>query len=198
MLVILAPLGMGLYAITPSLVRILFPPVWLPVIPVMQILSVYMVLGGINHWPGVVYKATGRPDILNVLGFSKLVMLVPTLWWAAANYGIIGVAWGQLIVRAIAVVIDMWTVSHFVKVGMLQNLRVIWPPLLASAIMALAVQSLLSVPPLGSNLPGLVLSIVFGAALYAVLIWLLDRKAVNALGALALGMLRRKRALGEA
>ena len=48
----------------------------------MQVLSIYMVLGGINHWPGVIYKAVGRPDMLNRLSFLKLVMLVPALWWA--------------------------------------------------------------------------------------------------------------------
>src|SRR5215203_5850725 len=105
MLVILAPLGMRLCAITPALIHLLFSPSWTPAIPVMQILCICMVLGGIDHWPGVVYKAVGRPDILNVLGLSKLVMLVPTLWWAAANYGIVGVAWGQVAVRLAGILI---------------------------------------------------------------------------------------------
>src|SRR6476646_5900374 len=103
MLVILAPLGFGLCALTPALVHVLFPPSWEPVIPVMQILSIYMLLGGINHWPGVIYKAVGRPGILNMLSLAKLVMLVPVLWWGAANFGIMGVAVGQLIVRLVGI-----------------------------------------------------------------------------------------------
>ena len=198
MLVILAPLGMGLYAITPALIHLLFSPSWAPAIPVMQILCICMVLCGVNHWPGVVYKAVGRPDILNVLGLSKLVMLVPTLWWAAANYGIVGVAWGQVAVRLAGILIDMWAVSRFVEVSVLRNLRVIWPPLLASVIMALAVQALLGLLQEPSSIPALTLAILFGATLYGALIWLLDRSAVQALSSLALGMVRRKDALGKA
>ena len=65
----------------------------------MQLLSIYMVMGGINHWPGVIYKAVGRPNILSSLGALKLIVLAPTLWWAATNYGLVGVGWGQVIVR---------------------------------------------------------------------------------------------------
>jgi O-antigen/teichoic acid export membrane protein len=198
MLVILAPLGFGLYAVTPALVHFLFSPSWEPVIPVMQILTIYMVLGGISHWPGVVYKAVGRPDMLNFLSMVKLVMLVPALWWAAANYGIVGVAWGQLIVRAIGVLIDMWAVSKFIKVSVLHNLRVIWPPLLASVLMAAAVQVLLIFGHNPSSITTLALAILCGTFLYASLIWLLDPKAVNALTSLALGIIRRRSAVSEA
>jgi len=198
MLVILAPLGFGLYAVTPALVRILFPPSWQPIIPVMQILTIYMVLGAINYWPGVIYKAVGRPDMLNILSFVKLVMLVPALWWGAANYGIVGVAWGQLVVRGIGILIDMWAVSGFVKVSVLHNLRVIWPPMLAAAVMALAVQALFSFAQDPLGIPALVLAILSGAFVYLVLIRLLDPKAVTALTTLALGMVRRRRAVGEA
>jgi lipopolysaccharide exporter len=198
MLVILAPLGFGLYAVTPALVHILFPPSWQPIIPVMQILTLYMVLGAINYWPGVIYKAVGRPDMLNILSLIKLVMLVPALWWGAANYGIVGVAWGQLVVRAIGILIDMWAVSGFVKVSVLHNLRVIWPPMLAAAVMALAVQALFSFAQDPSGIPALVLAILSGASVYLVLIRLLDPKAVTALTSLAVVMVRRRRAVGEA
>jgi O-antigen/teichoic acid export membrane protein len=197
MLVILAPLGFGLYAVTPGMVHILFSSSWEPVIPVMQILSIYMVLGGISHWPGVVYKAVGRPDMLNILSFIKLVMLVPTLWWCAANYGIVGVAWGQLVVRVAGILIDMWAVSNFIKVSVSYNLRVLWPPLVAAGIMALAVQALLTLLHESSGIAALTLSVLFGACVYASLIWLLDRQAVNALSSLALSMLRRERVVSE-
>ena len=142
MLVILAPLGFGLFAVTPALIHLLFKPQWEPIIPVMEVLTIYMVIGGIGHWPGVIYKAVGRPDILNRLGLVKLVMLVPVLWWAAANYGIEGVAWGQLATRIVSMMIDMYVVSRFVHISVSSNLRIIWPPLAAGAVMAAAVRAL--------------------------------------------------------
>jgi O-antigen/teichoic acid export membrane protein len=185
MLAILAPLGAGLYALTPPLIHLLFQARWDPIIPVMQILSIYMLLGGVNHWPGVVYKALGRPGILNVLSLVKLVLLVPVLWWAAANYGIVGVAWGQLAVRIVGIVIDMRVVSNFVSVSVWANVRALIPSLAASTLMAATLQFLLNSASGQPSIPALVLLVLAGAAEYAGLLWLLDSEAVKALFALA-------------
>jgi PST family polysaccharide transporter len=194
MLVILAPLGLGLFAVTPALIHLLLPARWWPLIPAMMLLSIYMVLGGINHWPGVIYKAVGRPDILNALSFVKLVLLLPALWWGAVNYGIEGVAWGQVIVRTVGILIDMWVVSRFVHVPVRDNLRVLWPPLAAAVIMAAAVRGVfLALDPPETNALVLALAVVVGAAIYAAVIWLLDRNTVGALLDLARSLLRRSR-----
>ncbi len=194
MLVILAPLGLGLFAVTPGLIHLPMAPQWWPLIPSMMLLCIYMVLGGINHWPGVIYKAVGRPDILNALSLFKLVMLIPVLWWGAANYGIEGVAWGQVIVRSVGILVDMWVVSRFVHVPMIDNLRVIWPPMAAAVVMAAAVRGVfLVLDPAEMNVFILGLGVVVGAVVYAAIIWLLDRVTVTALIDLARSLLRRPR-----
>ncbi|MBF6613585.1 MAG: lipopolysaccharide biosynthesis protein [Chloroflexi bacterium] len=181
MLLILAPLGFGLYAITPALIHLLFKDKWYGIIPVMEVLSIYMVLGGITHWPGVVYKAAGRPGILSKLSFLKLAMLVPTLWWAAANYGIEGVAWGQLVVRSINILIDMWVVARFVQISVISNLRVIWPPLLSAVIMVTAVRAVFLLDHAETSIPVMGAAIMVGVLVYGGAIWLLDRRAAAAL-----------------
>jgi PST family polysaccharide transporter len=198
MLAILAPLGFGLFAVTPSLIHILFQDKWEPAIPVMELLSIYMVLSGISHWPGVVYKAVGRPDILNRLSFLKLVLLAPTLWWAATTYGIVGVGWGQVAVRVVVILIDMWTVSRFVQISMRANLQAIWPPLAASAIMAAAVRLVFLLDPRESSIPLLAVAIITGGAVYAGALWLLDRPTVSALLDLARGLVARRRRIAPA
>lgn len=193
MLAILAPLGFGLCAVTPALVHILFGDRWEPAIPVMQILSIYMLLGGINHWPGVVYKAVGKPGILNILSLVKLVMLVPAVWWGAANYGIVGVAWAQLIVRMLGIVIDMRVVADFVGVSVWSNVRALVPSLLSSVLMAATLQLLFMLHPGVPGVPGLIVAVAAGAAQYTALLWLLDREVVEWLVRLARGYLPGKR-----
>ncbi|MFL5734135.1 MAG: lipopolysaccharide biosynthesis protein [Chloroflexia bacterium] len=193
MLLILAPLGFGLYAVTPALVRILFGAKWLAAIPVMELLSIYMVLGGVGHWPGVVYKAVGRPDILSRLSVVKLVLLVPTLWWAASAYGIVGVGWGQLIVRVITIFIDMVVVARFVNVSVIANLGRIWPPFAASIIMVVAVRAVFLLDPAEASPLILILAIIVGGLTYAAAAYLFDRRAITMLLDTALGMLRRRR-----
>jgi PST family polysaccharide transporter len=153
-----------------------------------------MVIGAIGHWPGVIYKAVGRPDILNKLGFLKLAMLVPALWWAAVNFGILGVAWAQLVVRIVGIIIDMYVVSRFVRISVTSNLRIIWPPFGASLVMAACVRAILLADTTGKSIPALIAAITVGALVYVGAVWLLDRQAVTALLALARGMARRERA----
>lgn len=188
MLAILAPMGFGLYAITPALVHILFGEKWNDAIPVMQVLSIFMLLGGINHWPGVVYKAVGRPGILNMLSLVKLAMLVPVLWWGAATFGLMGVAWGQLVVRVIGIVIDMKVVAAFVGVGVWDNVRALLPSLGSSALMAATLQVLFMLAGGAPGILALALCIAAGAAQYVAVLWLLDSEAVDALTALVRGM----------
>lgn len=191
MLAILAPLGCGLCAIAPVLVHLLFPPRWDPAIPVLQVLSLYMVIGGISHWPGVVYKAVGRPGILNGLGLVKIAALAPTLTWCAANYGIVGVAWGQLLVRTATVLLDMAIVGRFLEVDVAATLQSLRPTLTASAIMALAVRAILALDPAETNAPLLALAIAAGALTYAGAICLLERPLALDFLAFVRGMMRR-------
>ena len=194
MLMILAPLGLGLFSCAPTIVHVLFKPNWWPIIVPMQILTIYMVLGGINHWPGVVYKAVGRPDILRSLSFVKLMMLIPTLWIGATFDGIEGVAWGLVIVRVIGIVIDMIVVSRFVHVTLWRNFQVIWPPMVAAILMALVVHGVfLLFDAAEHSIPVLIVAVAVGAVVYTIVIWLLNRTAVEAMFALLRSLLDRRR-----
>ena len=62
MLAILAPMGFGLYAITPALVHILFGDKWNDAIPVMQVLSIYMLLGGSTTGRGLCIRRSEAWD----------------------------------------------------------------------------------------------------------------------------------------
>jgi len=193
MLLILAPLGFGLAAVTPGLLHLLFATKWETAIVPMEILCLYTVMTAISHWPGVVYKAIGRPDILNRISLLKVALLVPTLWWCAVNYGIEGVAWGQLAIRVATILIDIAVVARVVQVSIAANLREIAPALGASALMAVAVRLVFLLDPAERSVPLLVMAIAGGAAVYAALVWLLDRPAVTAVLLLGRSLLDRRR-----
>jgi O-antigen/teichoic acid export membrane protein len=191
MLLILAPLGFGLAAATPTIMHTLFQARWDPAIPVMQLLAVYMVLGAVSHWPGVVYKAVGKPGILNTLSFVKLTLLVPVLWTGAVVGGIEGVAWGQVLVQSLGIAIDMVVIARFVNISVASNLRVIWPPLGAAIVMAIAMRGVMMLDPTLASLPLLALAVIIGGVAYVGMVWLLDRSAVRGLLTLGTGVFRR-------
>jgi O-antigen/teichoic acid export membrane protein len=192
MLLILAPLGFGMAAATPSLVILLLGEKWAGTIPAMTILSVYIVLAAVSHWPGVIYKAVGRPAVLTTVSAVKLVVLVPALIAGALWGGIEGVAWAQLLMAAVGIGIDLLFVSRVAGVDPLHNLRVIAPSILAAAGMALLMRGIFALDDDAASLPTLIIASLAGAAAYAGLIWLLDREAVRGLLRLALGALGRE------
>ena len=194
MLVILAPIGFGLFAITPSLIHVLFNHKWDAGIP-----------GDANPvdlhgawWDKLLARrylqGGGQACIRNKLAIYKAVLLVPTLWWAASNYGLEGVAWGQLGVRLVAVVVDIVVVSRFVNITLAQNVRYIWPPMLAAIIMASVLEVFFLVDPARESLLVMVAAIILGAGIYGACIWLFDRDTVARLWELGLTMLGRGRA----
>jgi lipopolysaccharide exporter len=191
MLIILAPLAGGLFAIAPQLIHLLFPARWEPVIPVMQLLALYMALGGIGHWPGVIYKAVGRPGILNILALAKLALLAPALYWSATTHGIMGVAWTQLIVRLFTLLLDMVIVARFLHLSLAANLWALRASVAAATIMAVAVRAILSADPGGHNVPLLALAIAAGVLIYGGAIWLLDRPVAAVFLAVAREVVRR-------
>ena len=149
-------------------------------------MSVYMALGAISHWPGVVYKAVGKPGILNAVSLTKLSMLVPVLWTGATIAGIEGVAWGQVLVQSIGIAIDMLVIARFVKISVASNLRSILPPFGAAIIMAVAMRGVMMLDPSLASIPLLLLASAVGGVIYAAMIWLIDREAVR--GVLTLGV----------
>lgn len=191
MLLLLAPLGLGLAAATPTIMHALFQSRWDPAIPVMQLLSVYMALGAISHWPGVVYKAIGRPAILNALSLTKLTMLVPVLWAGASIGGIEGVAWGQVLVQSVGITIDMLVIARFVKISVLANLRSILPPVAAAIVMAVSMRGVMMLDPTLTSIPLLLLAMIVGGTVYSGMVWLLDRETVRGVWSLAAGAFRR-------
>jgi hypothetical protein len=95
----------------------------------------------------------------------------------------------------VGIVIDMVVVARFVKINVWEQLRVIWPPLVAACVMSAAVRLLtFAVDPAERvGIPVLLLSVLVGGAVYAAAIWLLDRSAVGGMLELARSMLKRNR-----
>jgi PST family polysaccharide transporter len=193
MLLLLAPLGFGLAAATPTLVHLLLGPEWAAAIAPMCILSVYMVLGAISHWPGVIYKAVGRPGVLNAVSAAKLAILIPALILGALWGGIEGVAWAQLAVAALGIAIDIAVVARMAGVNPFDNLRAIAPSMIAALGMAWVMHGIFALDGSQSSLSTLLFAALTGAIIYTALIWLLDREALRGLLSLGRSALRRER-----
>ncbi len=128
------PAGIGMFMIAPDFVRVFYTERWAPAIPVVQALSIYALVYSLSYNAGDIYKATGRPGILNKLSIVKLLITLPALW-IAASYGIFYIALAQVLTTIILTLIRLGVASRVIGLKPRVMLDAIVPALFASTIM---------------------------------------------------------------
>lgn len=131
---VLVPLGVGLALIADPFVRIFYGDKWVDAIPVMQVLAIYMLVQSMSKNCGDVYKAMGRPGILNKLSIVKLAVTVPILV-VAVPHGIVAVAVGQLISATVLTTIRLGLAARIVGTSFRSVATPFWPPVRAGLVM---------------------------------------------------------------
>lgn len=178
--IVIVPLGLGVALTTDAFVRVFYGARWTEAIPVMQILSVYMLVQSLSKTCGDVYKAMGRPGILNRLSIVKLAVTLPLLI-IAVPHGIVAVAIAQLVSAVILTVLRLILAARIVHVPLMDVFTPFVPSLRAGALMTFA--CLLTTVLLADAIALVQLLTIsaVGAAVYGASLWLFDRGVVTEL-----------------
>ncbi|MFN8455461.1 MAG: lipopolysaccharide biosynthesis protein [Anaerolineae bacterium] len=171
------PVSLGLFIAADPLVRVAFGERWSEAIPVVQVLAIFVLVTSIGFNVGDIYKAVGRPDILMKLGLLRIIMLGPALWYGA-HFGLVGIAYGHLVVRTIQNVLYLWVATRFIKVSLADILQQLKPSFLSGlALLLLAWPSLYAT---ANAAPIIRLGVVMiaGATGYLSALWLLEGKTL--------------------
>jgi O-antigen/teichoic acid export membrane protein len=191
---ITVPVGVGLALVAADFVNVFYTAKWAPAIPVMRLLALYAVAYSLSFNMGDVYKATGRPGILNVLTGLKLVVTVPSLW-LASSYNIVWVGAAQLAVMSLLSLVNLAVGCRMLKLSPLAVWQAMQPAFLSTLVMAagvLLLQSQLNGMAAWARL--LVVSIS-GSILYAGALGVFSRPTVIEAFQLARKVLRPRAAL---
>ncbi|PUA16916.1 lipopolysaccharide biosynthesis protein [Glaciimonas sp. PCH181] len=138
MMLVNAPMMLGLAAVAEPLIHVLFGAKWLPAVPIMQVLCI----GGV-FWPLHVINL----NVLMAQGYSHLFFklevakkIVGSLFLiVGAFYGVLGIAWSQVIFGAVAFLINAYYSKRFLDYGIISQIQDFAPVLLISTVMASAV-----------------------------------------------------------
>jgi O-antigen/teichoic acid export membrane protein len=181
---VLAPIGVGLFMIAPTLIHVAFTRAWWPMIPAAQCLALYGTLFAIGLSATDVWLAIGRPDIQWKFDACQVVVLVPALIVGARVDGITGVAIAQVVMVVPYTVGRLWLVSRKLSIARREIFDQLRSPIAAAAALAagcLCVRLLAGSAPSGSVLA---LEALVGAVLYvAAVIWLVDEARAWAVAA---------------
>jgi O-antigen/teichoic acid export membrane protein len=168
--VISFPVFLGVAALAPELVILLFGKQWIPSIPVLQILAFSGIFKSVNFFRNSLFIAMGKPSwsvwigllnvVLNLIGFTL-----------AVRWGIVAVASAYVIRGYLVFPIAQWAANRLIKAPFLTYLRLFLVPFFGSLVMVAAIlgtkKVLTNLVSLQALLP---ICIVIGIIIYGLII----------------------------
>lgn len=171
------PAGILMFLIAPEFVLFFYGAKWFDTIAVVQALSIYAVIYSLSFNAGDIYKAMGKPVILNVMGIVKLAVTVPALLYAA-QYGIFYVALAQVFTTIILTIVRLVVACRIIGMGWQDLIHAYRPAAIASLVMMVVMyfvrQQILFLPALAN----MILVGLFGLLLYLGILWLTNRSLI--------------------
>lgn len=170
---IVFPLMVGLATVAKPLIEIMLPPVWSPVIPMLQILCVAWMFDHISQINLNILYVKGRSDLALRLEFVKKSIAFAILF-GTVPFGIIAICCGRVAYSIIALIINAHYTSDLISLSRIDQLKDFMPPLLTSIVMG-AIVWMLTQLPLNVWLQ-LFIAIISGIIIFVALTYLTQRK----------------------
>jgi len=170
---VLLPVLLGLAIVSPDLVPAVFGSRWEVSVGVVQILSIYVLIRGLQSWGSVYMDAVGRPGVTFWTQLASLC-LTPVAVVVGVHWGIQGVAACYVVCQMIAVEIPMFVI---VLSQMRLSPRTVAGRLagIAAASVAMAIACVVGRSALETAGVGMAaraaLTVVIGIAVYAPALW---------------------------
>lgn len=182
------PVLFGLIALAPGLIPLVFGQQWVPAVPVIQILSVWVMSRTLQTWNTSVMDAAGKPHVSLILNATVLLALPPSLW-LGCKFGIEGAAVAFSLAALLFGELPSFVLTtRQLSVKKRTVMRRVQGIVLSSAVSFVAIVLVsrgLEDTGLG-NASGLLISIFAGALVYAACVTLFARSVARQL----LGMAR--------
>jgi PST family polysaccharide transporter len=194
--VITVPAGVLLSLLAPQLVTTLYAQGWGATVDPLRVLALFTVAYAIGFTAGDVFKAVGRPGILNSVAMVKLVVLVPGLWWATGR-SITWVAVVLLVSNLAQSALKLEIARRLLNLRMVSTVDALLPSIAASVVMSVIVYLAgMALPPLPAAAELVLLGCAGSVSYLLVLRWL-DPGVVQGAVGLLRGSIGRSRRAGK-
>ncbi len=162
------PILAGLAFTAPDFIRVVYSKKWLPTAEPLQILCFFAALACVNAVVGTLLNAKGRPDLSLKWGAIRLPATIIAILLGVHFGGIIGVAWGMLIIQILSLAMT-WQVFQILGADFREFGKALYPATAACLIMTGALVLIHAVLPPGETEAWIRLGteFVIGAVVYA-------------------------------
>jgi PST family polysaccharide transporter len=135
------PAFLGVVALAPEIVRLLFGEKWLPSIPVLQLLAVVGIFNSIYYFNATVIIAMGKPFWKVMLNLMNVVATV-VFFAIAVRWGIVAVAAACVLRFYLLAPIELGMVEKLINIKYTTYLRQCIAPLTGSLVMVATIMAL--------------------------------------------------------
>lgn len=97
------PMGFGVAAVAPELVRVLYGEQWLPMIPILQVIAVTTGFGAAASIGSPIFNATNRVGLSFKLFFIQTLLAIAFILFGS-QWGLMGVVWSRLALVSVGLV----------------------------------------------------------------------------------------------
>lgn len=200
---VVSPACAGIALLAEPAVTLALGDKWLAAIPLVQILAISAGCSAIRSNSWSIYYAIGRPYLITRLWLVKIGVLAISLWPMFSQFGLLGVAYADLISTLAMLLTDVSTLLRTLKLRVMRYLGALWRPLVATALMVPAVLAATTYAHAALATPDayfgaaarLMIGTLVGMAVYSATLLLLWRAAGRPDGIEALFMRRAGRLL---
>jgi O-antigen/teichoic acid export membrane protein len=175
------PTALGLVAVAPELVIVVFGDQWGPAIPLLQVLALLGMAATLQWAVGDVLKAIGRPDVSTKLLLTEALYTFPLIYWFTSTTRLALMAsLANMLALVIGAVVRMIVITRFLDLKPTVFYTIFRSPFLSAGSMFLVIQgwryfaNTLGLPLFVI----LVVSVLIGVIIYAILIWLMEKDAI--------------------
>ena len=123
-----------IFILAPEFTQVFLTQKWMPMVPAIQVLAIYGLLGAIGATTGVVFLAVNRPEIRTKIQTAQLILLAILIYPLTMHWGILGTSMAvtaSLIFNPTAV----YKVLNIVKSGYSKPIKIIVLPLIGTLVM---------------------------------------------------------------
>lgn len=166
----------GLVLVSGPFVEVFMSPEWNDMILPMSLIAIAFGIKTTGYVTGVLYKAVGRPDLLNRILLTQFPLAIVVLIYCS-RWGIVGVAAGQLVLSFVYVSMATVVINRLLKFSLQELLKALFPAIISSVIMIAVVKVFQLNLDLG-GVVGLFTYVFLGGATYLAALGVINREII--------------------
>ncbi|MGW1455561.1 MOP flippase family protein [Salegentibacter agarivorans] len=171
---VIYPIMLGIILFSEYAIPILFGDKWVEAIPIVQILSIGVIISMTTSSFHVLMRASGKPDLeLKLSGIFSIVFFIPLIVGGTLLYGIEGTAWGYVIALLCSTFLNLFLMLKIYKIKLRETFGALILPFTITIIPFLVTYFILM-----TGLPWFIMVFIY-AMLLLLLMYFFAKKEIN-------------------